>query len=188
MGKERIEYQKKRDRSKLHSKEYLSIIIDGADQSAFGLPHFTPNVKNQRGHAMKVQFVGLLDHPLPNDLLLPTMTQEHKTGANHVVEVLHRYLTRRLADGTLPPKLFVQLDNCSRENKNHYVMGYFEFLVATKVYRSVEVGFIPVGHTHEDIDQAFSQTSARLRVNNAITLADLKTELKCAYGGRVHIE
>ena len=80
------------------------------------------SVKSQRGHAMKVKLVGLLEHQLPNVLLIHTMKHELKTGANHVVEVLHRYLTRRRADGPLPLKFFVQLDNCSRENKNHYVM------------------------------------------------------------------
>ena len=51
-------------------------------------------------------------------------------------------------------------------------------LVAVGIFESVEVGFLPVGHTHEDVDQAFSQTLARLRVNNAITLNDLHSELR----------
>ena len=174
---ERIYYQKKKDRARLHSSEYCSIIIDGADQSAFGLPHFTTTPKIQRGHAMKLKLIGLLEHAIQNKLTFLTMTEEHATGANHVIEAIHRFLKSKRLEGPLPPKLFVQLDNCSRENKNRFVMGYCEMLVALSVFESVEVGFLPVGHTHEDIDQAFSQTSKHLRVNNAITLSDLQHEL-----------
>ena len=174
---ERIYYQKKKDRARLHSSEYCSIIIDGADQSAFGLPHFTTTPKSQRGHAMKVKLIGLLEHAIQNKLTFLTMTEDHATGANHVIEVIHRFLTSKRLEGPLPPMFFVQLDNCSRENKNRFVMGYCEMLVALSVFESVEVGFLPVGHTHEDVDQAFSQTSRHLRFHNAITLSDLHSEL-----------
>lgn len=29
----------------------------------------------------------------------------------------------------LPPTLYVQMDNCARENKNAYVMGFFAYMV-----------------------------------------------------------
>lgn len=188
ISRERMEYQKKKDRARTHGSDFCSIIIDGADQSAFGLPHFTTTPKSQRGHAMKVKLVGLLEHRLQNRLSLATMTQEHQTGANHVIEMVHRFLNRKRSESQLPAKLFVQLDNCTRENKNRYLMGYFEMLVRNLVFESVEVGFLPIGHTHEDVDQCFSSTSARLRLHNAITLNDLHRELRCAYGGNVQVE
>lgn len=187
VSRERMAYQKKKDRARLRGSEFCSIIVDGADQSAFGLPHFTTTPKSQRGHALKVKLVGLLEHKLENQLYLYTMTQEHETGANHIVEVLHRFINAKASEGPLPPKFFVQLDNCTRENKNRFVMGYFEMLVATSVFDSVEVGFLPVGHTHEDVDQAFSQTSARLRVRNAVTLEDMQHELRQTYKGNVQV-
>ena len=45
------------------------------------------------------------------------------------------------------------------------------------VFEIVEAGFLPVGHTHEDIDQCFSQTSTRLRNHSAISLTDMHREL-----------
>lgn len=39
-GMERLEYYKKNERAKLHPGRYCSIVVVGADQSAFGLPHF----------------------------------------------------------------------------------------------------------------------------------------------------
>lgn len=188
ISRERMAYQKKKDRARLNESDYCSIIVDGADQSAFGLPHFTTSHKSQRGHALKVKLVGLLEHRLANKLYLYTMTQEHQTGANHVVEVLHRFINQKHTTGPLPSKFYVQLDNCSRENKNRFVLGYCEMLVALSIFESVEVGFLPVGHTHEDVDQAFSSTSARLRVRNAITLEDMQQELRETYGGNVQVE
>lgn len=41
----------------------------------------------------------------------------------------------------------------------------------------IEVSFLPVGHTHEDIYQAFGQISNHLQHNDAITLKDLHTEV-----------
>lgn len=180
---ERMCYQLKRDRARLQDSDFCSIIVDGADQSAFGIPHFTTCTKNQRGNALKVKLVGLLEHCIENELLLYTMTEEQQTGANHIIEAIHRFLNAKRAKGCLPPSLFVQLDNCSRENKNHFFMSYMEFLVSARVFDVVECGFLPVGHTHEDIDQAFSQTSTRLRSNNAITLQDLHAQLQHANRG-----
>ena len=51
-------------------------------------------------------------------------------------------------------------------------MAYMQSLVSLGLFDTVEVGFLPKGHTHEDIDQCFSQSSCRLKQNNAITLTD----------------
>lgn len=44
---ERREYKVKVELSKLKPREYISIVIDGADQSAYSLPHFIGSVKEQ---------------------------------------------------------------------------------------------------------------------------------------------
>ena len=185
---ERMAYYLKRDRARQQPDLFCSCIVDGADQSAHGLPHFTTSTKNQRGISMKVKLIGLLEHNIPNILNLFTMTEEHQTGANHVIEAVHRFINLRRLKGPLPPTLFVQVDNCSRENKNRYLMSYFEFLVRQGVFSTVEVGFLPVGHTHEDIDQAFSKTSERLKLNNAITLDDLHEQLSFCYGEEAKVQ
>ena len=50
---------------------------------------------------------------------------------NWTIETLYRQIkaeeTRR--GGTLPPTLYLQLDNCIRENKNTYVICYLCWLV-----------------------------------------------------------
>lgn len=81
------------------------------------------------------------------------------------------------SEGDLPNVLFVQLDNCTRENKNRFFMSYLQCLVHWKVFNEIVASFLPIGHTHEDVDQAFSSTSARLKTHNAVTLEDLHVKL-----------
>lgn len=37
----------------------------------------------------------------------------------------------------LPPKLFIQMDNCVRENKNKYVFGFLSLLVEKNIFTEV---------------------------------------------------
>ena len=52
----------------------------------------------------------------------------------------------------LPKKLFLQLDNSAKDNKNRYVMAFCSLLTARRIFKEVTVGFLVVGHTHKDID------------------------------------
>lgn len=58
---ERREYRKKSEMAILYPKEFCSMIIDGADQSAFRLPHFAVKTKGLTGHAMQAKLVGVLE-------------------------------------------------------------------------------------------------------------------------------
>ena len=73
----------------------------------------------------------------------------------------------------LPKKLFLQLDNSAKDNKNRYVMAFCSLLTARRVFKEVIVGFLIVGHIHEDIDAHFSYLSKLLKMKNTYVLADL---------------
>ena len=73
----------------------------------------------------------------------------------------------------LPKKLFLQLDNSAKDNKNRYVMVFCSLLTAKKVFKEVTVGFLIIGYTHEDIDAHFSYLSKLLKMKNMYVLADL---------------
>lgn len=73
----------------------------------------------------------------------------------------------------LPKKLFLQLDNSAKDNKNRYVMAFCSLLTARRIFKEVTVGFLIVGHTHEDIDAHFSYLSKLLKMKNTYVLADL---------------
>jgi hypothetical protein len=78
-------------------------------------------------------------------------------GANATIEVIQRTLRHLESQGPLPEVLYLQMDNCWRENKNRYLFGYLALLVFRRIFRTVFIHFLPKGHTHEDIDQMFSR-------------------------------
>ncbi|CAN0102974.1 unnamed protein product, partial [Sphacelaria rigidula] len=54
-------------------------------------------------------------------------------------------------------ELYLQLDNCVGENKNHIVLGYLGCLVVRGKIGRVEINFMMVGYTHIIIDQVCSR-------------------------------
>lgn len=186
MRQERQAYYTRRDKAIQDPARYCSFIIDGADQTAYGLPHFVFSTKSDKGHKLKVKCVGVLEHLSPKKRFFFTMTEEHNTGANHVIEALHRTINHKYQEELqLPPTMFIQVDNCTRENKNKYFLSYLESLVARGVFQSVQVSFLPVGHTHEDIDQSFSVITRHLKHKAAHTLSELHSEMAKAFHDKV---
>lgn len=62
VGEERLQYRKKQDTAILYPENVSSINIDGADKSAFGLPHFVTRPKAVKGRSMNTGLIGLLKH------------------------------------------------------------------------------------------------------------------------------
>jgi hypothetical protein len=53
-------------------------------------------------------------------------------------------------------RLYLQLDNSAKDNKNRFVMAFCSFLFARGIFKEVTVGFPIVGHTHKEIDAHFN--------------------------------
>jgi hypothetical protein len=70
-------------------------------------------------------------------------------------------------EGSIPPVLHLQLDNTTKQNKGRFLMAYLGYLVQQGVIKEAYCNFLPVGHTHEDIDQFFSRVSVFTRHHNA---------------------
>lgn len=110
------------------------------------------------------------------------MSDKWASDSNVTIEVLQRVLTIiEQQKGTLPSKLCLQMDNCARENKNQYVLAYLSWLVQRQVFQEVELSFLPVGHTHEDIDQLFSRLAVYLRGHDAIDRTMLYAGIQKAF-------
>ena len=86
-----------------------------------------------------------------------------------------------LKNGSLPDVLYLQLDNASSSNKNRFVLFFCGLLVAWKLVRKVKVSFLPVGHTHEDIDQMFSRFASALRRNDVMSWQHMAEIFKGAF-------
>ena len=79
----------------------------------------------------------------------------------------------------LPERLYLQLDNSAKDNKNQFLMAFLSMLIYGGVFKEIQVGFLLVGHTHEDIDAYFSHLSKTLKATNTYVVADLmKTFMK----------
>ena len=74
---------------------------------------------------------------------------------------------------SLPKKLFLQVDNFAKDNKNQYVMAFCSLLIARGVFNEVTIVFLIVDHTHKDIDVHFSYLSKLLKMKNTYILASL---------------
>ncbi len=55
------------------------------------------------------------------------------------------------------------MDNTASDNKNTIMFAFLGLLVKLKIFRKVKVGFLEVGHTHEDIDQFFSVLAKKIK-------------------------
>ena len=78
----------------------------------------------------------------------------HEHDSNQVATSLMKVIRKfKDARGLLPPTLRIQSNNYWRENKNKYIFGLCSMLVGLQIFEEVEMGFLLVGHTHEDIVQ-----------------------------------
>ena len=73
----------------------------------------------------------------------------------------------------LPRILLLQLDNCGSKNKNWYVFAYLSLLVAKGLFDMVQLGFLMVGHTHEDINALFSHFLEEIRTTQVFSFPHL---------------
>ena len=68
---------------------------------------------------------------------------EGMKGSNLTCAAMMYTIQSYLRDrGRLPSKLYVQMDNCAGDNKNHVVFGFLAHLVQLGVFKQVEVMYL----------------------------------------------
>jgi hypothetical protein len=167
--RERAAYAAKRLLGRYQGDKYLSLIIDGADQSDHQLPHVA-----QQSHStseswkLKLHLLGVLVHG--KGAYVYTCPAHIAQGNNVTIQALWDTIVKiRETDGKLPGVLFLQLDNTTKSCKGRWLMAFLALLVEYGVFERVLLSFLPVGHTHEDIDQFFSCIARVLRRYNALS-------------------
>lgn len=120
---------------------YCSITVDRVDQSAFALPHFVTKSKGVKVKAMKVELIDLLEHQKTNCLLSVTMSEEHETGAIHIIEALQQFKSDLSSRKCLPQTLYIQMDNCTRENENWYAFAHIDYHMPGSVFSTLRCLF-----------------------------------------------
>jgi hypothetical protein len=111
-----------------------------------------------------------------------TALENVKQGSNISIETLQEILLDLKTRGRLlDRKLFFQLDNTSKQCKSKYMLGWLAALVLFGVFDEIVLSFLPVGHTHEDIDQFFSRLAIYLRGHNARSRQELAEAITKCY-------
>src|SRR5450759_3449135 len=161
----------------------MGIVIDGMDQKKTRLPHCPRTPKSMdESCLLQMHVVGCLvfNKELHSRVFL-NYPNLHNDG-NLTITILQRVLNEwEEREGGLPPVLYLQLDNTSRENKNNLLMTYLHMLLRKKVFKKIKIGFLLVGHTHDQIDQMFSTFSKRLGKHKAFTFEELRLIIAEAY-------
>ncbi len=60
-----------------------------------------------------------------------------------------------------------------KDNTNHHLLAFLTLLIAHEVLEEVQLGFLIVWHTHEDIDGSCGYLLKILRKQNNYVMADL---------------
>lgn len=115
--KERAVYYKHQQWAVDHPDEFLSIIIDGADQSKYCLPHFHHRTHlSESAWQLKMHVMGAIVHGRGS--FLYTCPSHIAQGHNVTIQALFRTLLHiKRREGKLPPKLYLQMDNTTKQCK-----------------------------------------------------------------------
>ena len=179
---EREAYYARKKLAQDRPNEYMSIIIDYTDK--LYMPWKCNPPKCWTGmQRLPLNLFGIIDHGNKKRMLYahhPSRSQD----VNSVISMLWDYLISTLSKIPLnlrPRTLFLQADNCYRENKNRYMLAFCSLLVYLGVFDSVQFSLLPPGHTHEDIDQMFSTLRKGTKKCNFYTLESLVSFICSSY-------
>ena len=168
---EKQKYYHHRHKAREFPERYLSIIIDNMDQAKLKTPGFARDSHTSESlYRLKMHCTGVIVHGKPNKTFAYLWPDRFPKDPNMTCSILMDVLDKIETTADI---LYLQLDGCSGENKNRDVMATCAYLVAIGAFSKVKVSFLPVGHTHEDIDQMFSTFAGPLRRSDFVTVAAL---------------
>jgi hypothetical protein len=168
--------------ARANPSKVLFINIDGMDQYKTGIPVANSKAKDDEdGKPLATKLIGAIAYGFGfyGYWSLP----ERAASSNLTLTALCRIIRDVSERGTLPNKLQIQMDNTAKDNKNHYLLGFCSMLIAERLFETVEVFFLPVGHTHQDVDQAFSLVSKKLKESGAYTVPHLMRKAMDSWTG-----
>jgi len=162
----------------------LSIALDGTAQLPRGLPQFATTVHGDEKSLNRLHhhFTLAVVHGMGTRCYI---TRDNiASDPNLTVECLQRTLmwAEGQRGGSLPGRLYIQVDNCWRENKNSVVLNWLSSLVERGLFPDgIYLSFLPVGHTHNEVDQVASRISIAVRDRDIHTPEELVKCLREAF-------
>ena len=130
----------------------LWIAQDATDQLCYGLPHLLEQCGKQMKERLKMHL--MIDYVAGENVFIYNHLDNLYKDPNLTIECLWRTLKHvERSRGVLPRKLYLQFDNSGRENRNTQVFSMLSWWVKRGAFKEIEIGFLPVGHTHNEPDQ-----------------------------------
>ena len=84
---------------------------------------------------LRTHLTGVLAHGSGSHYYFDFLQFPH--DSNLTLCALMKTLQEMSATRILPPKLMIQMDNCTRENKNRFVFGFLSLLVELNIFTEV---------------------------------------------------
>jgi hypothetical protein len=178
---ERRKYHLARTRAK-GDPNFLCIIIDGMDQKKTDVPGASGKRDRDDRDVIKTRIVGAKVHGVGGFFytLSPDVRHDANVTWTIILDVMEQLKTidpvRSRAE-----ELWIQMDNAGADNKSKWSLTFGKALVEIGLFQKVMFGFLPVGHTHEDIDQLFSVIAQYLKNHNAHSFEQLTKACKDAF-------
>jgi hypothetical protein len=159
----------------------MSLIMDAMDATKCFIPHYHAKTKAwDKVERIGSQFYGFINHGVGTRIFVfdDELRKDANLSATLLVKVLMDEKKRREEAGIKwPDVLYLQMDNGS-DNKNKEVSALGELVVRIGLFRKVKYSYLPVGHTHEDIDACFGACSNALHRCDALTIKEVETVCK----------
>lgn len=103
------------------------------DQNKTDLPHFSTKTKSSSAlWTLRTHISGGIAHGRRAFAFLDFLLWPH--DSNLTINVLLHILLSIAADSFQPAMLYIQFDNCTRENKNKYVLAFLALLVHLEIF------------------------------------------------------
>lgn len=142
---ERSKYHLHRYKARKAPTKYLTLIIDGMDNKKTHIPRARRQTKScQSVIKLRTHLMGAIAHSGPSlhgkrafccfDLF------QYPHDPNLTITVLLEVLKRFREN--LPPTLYLQLDNCWKENKNKFVFAFLLLLVETRILDKASIWLV----------------------------------------------
>jgi hypothetical protein len=169
---------------------YLVLIMDGMDNAKTCVPRQAAASKDVdgAGQPLKTQLVGVLSpgHGFYGAITLPRQAHGSSLAISvmlkAILEIEKRGKEKNGPQWKLPPVLLFQADNCGRENKNRQMIAFLSILIEMGVFMEIQMHFLPVGHTHCQIDQLFSVVYKNLKGADVYTVDHLMAIVSKLFG------
>ena len=133
---ERARYYSNRQKAIDDPDHFISIICDGMDQNKTNIPSFVRVTKSsQHLWCLRTHLTGCLIHGYGCYGFFDFLQFPHDTNLTLTSILLALLEISKLKK--LPKHLFIQMDNCVRENKNKYVLGFLAYLIEIELFSEV---------------------------------------------------